>query len=292
MSSEASETSQQLGIVPYLRSSRSRANEGAEPGMTSPNLIMTSLGTQSMATNQTQASTPLIVSISREHTPFKPLPRPTPTASAAHHAPSAYKLGGVAGANVGSYGAGGGDSRSKVLQTLAKKISQKSKKVSSNLNSLRVAGGPGARGHTHPQQQHAASVQSDASRGITCPSCGKTNTQHKKRCGYCLEFMVGTACPSCSSLNYYHAKTCYKCGASMPWGEGEEPPLPPAMPITSAAAKNQASASYEQVSREGGVTETASDSSSHPTSPLSPKFSAPPIRSAVLKSMFPQVSNL
>ena len=36
----------------------------------------------------------------------------------------------------------------------------------------------------------------------------------------------------------------------------------------------------------GGASDT---SSSHPTSPLSPKFSAPPIRSAALKTMFPQV---
>ena len=36
----------------------------------------------------------------------------------------------------------------------------------------------------------------------------------------------------------------------------------------------------------------ASVGSSHPSSPISPKFSAPPIRNAVLKSLFPQVFNI
>ena len=247
--------------------------------MVSPNLITTSLGTQSA--NQISPSTlSLVVHIPREHTPFKPLPRPppsdTPTSSAS--------VGRVTDqSNLKPKALAVGGSRSKVLQNLAKKISQKSKKLTGSAQSLMPQQGILDGGHTQPTPK-------------TCPSCGKQNTLHKKRCGYCLEFMVGIACPGCSSLNYYHAKTCYKCGVPMPWGTGNEGvnnlPPPTTTMLGDTTATEGFSAAKEQggEGKGGGGGSGASDSSSHPTSPLSPKYSAPPIRSAVLKSLFPQVS--
>lgn len=232
--------------------------------LSSPNLITTSLGTkltnQIHLPQQQNHSTPLVVSIPREHTLFKVVNRahaPQQGGRVVGMAPG--QLGGVRGA-AATRGYSG--SRGKVLQNLAKKISQKSRKISHHLNSTRQL----------PSHAHSA----DAAKGPLkrCPSCGEMNPQHKKRCGFCSEFVVGVACSSCSSLNYYRSKSCGKCGMTLNWG---------ALPMVKEQSHDL---SHDQgvVPGSGG-----SDSSSHPTSPTSPKYSAPPIRSAVLKSLFPQV---
>lgn len=185
--------------------------------------------------------------------------------------------------------------RSQMLQNLAKKISQKNRKISSSLNTMRASG---LHQRTAPliSNKRAGAVTSEGGGGMNssnsssakvCSSCGHANPQYKKRCGMCNEFIVGTACSVCSALNYYRAKVCVKCGADMPfiWGGGNTPNTNPAVGM--ATDKSHDHRHHHQQGEVPGS--EASDSSSPSTSPVSPKFSAPPIRSAVLKSLFPQV---
>lgn len=267
---------------------------------------MTSLGTK--FTNQIHSSEPdvgpLVIRIPREHTPFKVLGS-SPVVGG-HGVPLQPPLsmgsnGTVVGLNPQASLPSNSsqpypDSRSKVLQNLAKKISQKSKKLSNSINSFRGTN------QKVPVPPAAAATK-------PCPSCGHNNPQHKKRCGYCSEFVVGWPCTSCSTLNYHRAKVCIKCGQPVPPAISasfdqskqlqKQPPQqqqqqqqhsrPQLMSHDSQSHDHQSTskASRDQQSLEvqgsGG-----SESSSHPTSPISPKFSAPPIRNAVLKSLFPQ----
>lgn len=245
----------------------------------SPNLIMTSLGTKSTnqitAVSTSDTTTPLVVSISRDHTPFRA--PPSLAMMRAGVVPTQQQWVGVAT----GYSPGG--SRSKVLQSLAKKISQKTKRLSTNLNTLRPGTQPLPPQAT-PTSQASGGGGGGGGGSKACSSCGQMNPLYKKRCGFCLEFLVGTPCPSCTSLNYYRAKSCYKCGASWEGGGGVG---------VAGEVGGVAHCSDKERSHDGGAEvpgSGGSDSSSHPTSPLSPKFSAPPIRSAVLKSLFPQVS--
>ncbi len=238
---------------------------------------MTSLGTKS--TNQIHSSepgAPLVIRIPREHTPFK-IPD-----SAGVRGGGDHQLGDNGRVAVGPptvpIQQQFSDSRSKVLQNLAKKISQKSKRLSNSINSFNTKLLP-------PSSPKATTKP--------CPSCGHSNPQHKKRCGYCSEFVVGWPCPSCSTLNYHRAKTCIKCGtATPPLGSSSAAALDSKQshdPSSHDTSRDQQPSSGEVPGSGGEVPGSGgSESSSHPTSPLSPKFSAPPIRSAVLKSLFPQ----
>ncbi len=89
-----------------------------------------------------------------------------------------------------------------VLQNLAKKISQKTKKLGT------------------------------ASTNRKCPSCHKINTAMKKRCQFCGEFLIGRPCPKCGTLNHNRTKDCFRCNCPIvsPWernGMCGNPALPP-----------------------------------------------------------------
>lgn len=228
---------------------------------------MTSLGTKQVQSESAiYPSSPLLVRIPRKFTQFKLLPRLILPA-----------LPAVPGAPPGS-GAVYINPRGKILNNLAKKISLKNRKLSNSLGAIRASTLPGA--------SAASSSRADPSKGFprVCPSCGHQNPQHKKRCCACNEFIVGTRCPACNTLNYYRSKTCSKCGIGMP---GEQPlPQQPQRRSHDLQPHEQHRPHDQTVVPSSAGT---SDSSSHPASPSSPKFSAPPIRSAVLKSLFPQV---
>ena len=82
-----------------------------------------------------------------------------------------------------------------VLQNLAKKISQKSRKFGSG-------SGPGP-GSSNSWRH--------------CPSCQRTNPPSKKRCEFCGDFLIGRPCPSCGALNHNRTKGCFKCHAPIPF---------------------------------------------------------------------------
>lgn len=264
-------SSGKYGIVPYL-SSTGRTGEETN---SSPNLITTSLGTKLLpAEDGSFPSSPLMVRIPMKYTQYKTAPHPILPA------PSAAAVGS-ASASAMSYNI----SHGKALHTLAKKISMKNKKLSHSLK----AG----------NQPHLSELSKELPR--TCPSCGHQNAQHKKRCGACTEFIVGTRCPSCSAMNYFRSKNCGKCGAAMPV---EPPPVSRPLQLqllqlqrTQQLQPQQLQQPQPSTSRDLPPLDRARDrtevrgssSSDSSTSPSSPKYSAPPIRSAVLKSMFPQV---
>ena len=74
-----------------------------------------------------------------------------------------------------------------LLQNLAKKISQKNKKLG---------------------------IQTSARH---CPSCQKINPAVKKRCEFCGEFLIGRPCPRCGTLNHNRTKDCFKCNSPIPF---------------------------------------------------------------------------
>ena len=327
-SSAAAVASQSYGIVPYLTSSsssdRGRSSSEFPSSSSTSNLIMTSLGTKTTNQSYFPASSPainhssnnrsplsLIVSIPRKHSPYK--------VSSPGNAFDAMAMRGEQGLSksprpssshlgVSSYSG----SRGKVLQTLAKKISQKSKRhAASALNVIKFPGTGGNAGPIRPSQSapnaSANLMSSDISSGSrTCPSCGNVNPKHKKRCGICYEFLVGVNCPSCSVLNYYRAKTCFRCGTTMPsgWealamatGNMSHSPSSSAGGVAGSAdlkshVEGRAMHSTSQHDGLPSSRETSEGATSQPNSPSSPKYSAPPIRSAVLKSLFPQVGCL
>ena len=287
------------GIVPYLTSSQASRSDSPSNSVTSPNLIMTSLGTK--ATNQSyfpsfsdnNSPSSLIVSIPRQYTPYMVVsssnismkPHPHSEVENKQKIPSSLSYTG---------------SRGKVLQTLAKKISQKSKRHAANsLNMMKLSTNQNSANHSRSASSPAVASSADIVGGSrTCPSCGHVNPKHKKRCGICYEFLVGVNCPSCSVLNYYRAKTCFRCGTSMPTGWESV-----TMTTTSVGPANVAQGHDVVVGSKVTVPtpmamsqdqvpssrETSEGATSQPTSPSSPKYSAPPIRSVVLKSLFPQV---
>ena len=75
--------------------------------------------------------------------------------------------------------------KTSVLQNLAKKISQKNRKL-------------------------AASSVTTSTR--ECPSCGRVYPIAKKRCEACKVYLVGRPCPSCSAINYSRCTQCTSCG--------------------------------------------------------------------------------
>ena len=86
---------------------------------------------------------------------------------------------------------------SSVLQNLAKKISQKSRKFSSGT-------GTGTGTSSSTSWRH-------------CPSCQRTNPPVKKRCEFCGDFLIGRPCPNCGALNHNRTKGCFKCHAPIPF---------------------------------------------------------------------------
>jgi len=324
-SSSAAAASQSYGIVPYLTSSVSdRGGSSLEfPSSTSTsNLIMTSLGTKSTNQSYFPTSSPafyssksplsLMVSIPRKHSPYKIMsPGNAFDTTTMREGGQGLSKSPRLPSHIGASSYSG--SRGKVLQTLAKKISQKSKRhAASSLNVAKFPGtsqntGGGIRVSQSAPNATANLLSSDISSGSRmCPSCGNVNPKHKKRCGICYEFLVGVNCPSCSVLNYYRAKTCFRCGSTMPssWealtmatgGVGHSPSSSSAGDVAVAAdlskphVEGRTMASTSHHDGLPSSRETSEGASSQPNSPSSPKYSAPPIRSAVLKSLFPQVS--
>ena len=213
------------GFVPYLTSSRERL--GVPPtSKILPNLLMTS--SPPMSTDQIFApvtnrdNTPLIVSIPRTLTPFhhtqstissgfNPLPT-NPAATLAPDQATPVSLGGT---------------RRKVLQNLAKKIAQKSRKFTTN-SLLTTSKSQPLSGPYNPHfsisnaaemqgQSSSSSLQDGLSTNRMCLSCRMMNPQHKKRCVYCGSFLMGRSCPNCGSLNHNRAKSCTQCRTSMPY---------------------------------------------------------------------------
>ena len=286
-SSSSSTTS--YGIVPYLTSTLDSRYDDSSDSLTSPNVIMTSLGTKAtkhihltaMSTESTPAS--LIVSIARKHVQFNSMQAyHTDLVNKPNSSRQQLPLGNKSKTDAGSHGYSG--SRGKVLLNLAKKISQKSKQYS-NLNSMKTTGQN--RG-SHAQPTNTSSTEITGTTR-TCPSCGHVNLKHKKRCTICNDFIVGSNCPSCSVLNYFRAKTCHRCGYTMPTGWGTvamttAPSMAGMDGLKEATTAAAVSSSHVPDSRG-----TLEGTSSHPTSPSSPIYTAPPIRNAVLKSLFPQV---
>lgn len=78
-------------------------------------------------------------------------------------------------------------SKTSVLQSLAKKISQKN---------------------------HRLAGSSSMSGGVrNCYSCGRSYPLAKKRCEDCGIFLVGLPCPLCNAINYSLCTKCIQCGA-------------------------------------------------------------------------------
>ena len=82
-------------------------------------------------------------------------------------------------------------SKTSVLQSLAKKISQKNHRLA------------------------AASSIPAAIPSRNCQSCGRSYPLAKKRCEYCDVFLVGHPCHVCKTLNYSRCNNCVKCGAAL-----------------------------------------------------------------------------
>jgi hypothetical protein len=137
--------------------------------------------------------------------------------------------------------------RGLVLHSLARKISQKSRKLGKGNTS-----GVGA-------------VRS-------CPKCHYVNPASKKRCGGCEEFIVGRHCPSCGTLNHNRTRECFKCNAIIEDAEGvryrtgtpedslsPESPLSPHFsppPIRNAALKSMFPQDSGKTEDSGVVTKT------------------------------------
>lgn len=145
------------------------------------------------------------------------------------------------------------------LQTLAKKITQRHRKYNAGVSMVRV-----------------------------CPACHKVNPSLKKRCQYCSQFLIGRACASCGTLNHNRAKDCLKCHtAILPLQPGQPNGTPMVtLSALSSSAEIQSSSHYASPYTEGDDMEQLPSMDGEMGSPSSPTFSAPPIRSAVLKNLF------
>lgn len=193
------------GIVPYLTSGKDKHGSSA---MTSPGVTMTSsapISTDQITLGIGSDSDSLIVSIPRNLTPYKVT---TPTKISGFN-PLLTADGSMLHAQFNQqrpvvlYGG----SRSKVLQNLAKKITQKSRKFTTNLSS----GG---------QLRNSLNDPSSSSRDYgsnlrLCPSCNQMSPSIKKSCQFCGEFLVGKTCQNCGTLNHNRIKECTKCLAPM-----------------------------------------------------------------------------
>ena len=194
------------GIVPYLTSGKEKHGSSV---MTSPGVIMTSsppVSTDQITLGIGSDSDSLIVSIPRNLTPYKVA---TPTKGLGFN-PLLTANGSMPHAlssqrPVVHYGG----SRSKVLQNLAKKITQKSRKFNSNL----ISGGPLRNSFDDPSGSGGSGDYSGNFR--LCPYCNQMSPSVKKSCQFCGEFLVGKTCQNCGALNHNRIKECTKCLAPM-----------------------------------------------------------------------------
>ena len=194
------------GIVPYLTSGKDKHGSSV---MTSPGVTMTSsapISTDQITLGIGSDSDSLIVSIPRNLTPYKVA---TPTKISGFN-PLLTADGSMPYAQsnqqrpVVLYGG----SRSRVLQNLAKKISQKSRKFTTNLNS----GGPLRNSFNDPSSSSSRDYGNNLR---VCPSCNQMSPSIKKSCQFCGEFLVGKTCQNCGALNHNRIKECTKCLAPM-----------------------------------------------------------------------------
>ena len=198
--------SSNYGIVPYLTSGKDKHGSSA---MTSPGVTMTSsapVSTDQITLGIGSDSDSLIVSIPRNLTPYKVAtptkisgfnPLLTADGSMPPHAQSNQQRPVVL------YGG----SRSKVLQNLAKKITQKSRKFTTSLNSG---------GLLRNSLNDPSSSSKDYGGSLrVCPSCNQMSPSIKKSCQFCGEFLVGKTCQNCGALNHNRIKECTKCLAPM-----------------------------------------------------------------------------
>lgn len=204
------------GIVPYLTSSRDEMNRSRDGIlMTSPGVTMTSsapVSTDQITLGLGSDSGSLIVSIPRNLTPYKVA---TPTHGLGFNPLLTENSSMPVHPNSQRPIVHYGGTRSRVLQNLAKKITQKSRKFTSGLNSSSVSSSGG--NYTGGQLRKSSDDPSssggrDYSGNVrVCPSCNQMSPSIKKSCQHCGEFLVGKICPSCGALNHNRIKECAKC---------------------------------------------------------------------------------
>ena len=196
------------GIVPYLTSDKEKHGSLV---MTSPGVTMTSsapISTDHITLGIGNDRDSFTVSIPRHLTPYKVA---TPTQNSGLN-PLLTVAGSIPHAHsnqqrpVVLYGG----SRSRVLQNLAKKISEKSRKYKSNL----YPGGP-LRNSLDPPSSGSSGSRDYGSNFRVCPSCNQMSPSIKKSCQFCGEFLVGKTCQNCGALNHNRIKECSKCLAPM-----------------------------------------------------------------------------
>ena len=182
------------GVVPYLTSSRESLGESPN----SKHLTMTSSPPVSIdQLIPTSGNDSLVVSIPRSLTQFQL------TQSTFSYNPSVTNP--QMSANPSSVSLGG--SRRKVLQNLAKKIAQKSRKFTTN-------------SHLPSSQQrsiltsHLQSVPSSVLPERACTSCRRGNPADKKRCIYCGS-VLGRSCPTCGLVNQSSSTSCAQCHTNL-----------------------------------------------------------------------------
>lgn len=175
--------------------------------------------------------------------------------------------------------------KTSILQNLAKKISQKNHRLAATITPS-----------TMPTRE--------------CQSCGRVYPLAKKRCEACGIYLVGRPCPECNSLNYSRCTHCVKCGRvldvttikSVKEGDAvkrfeEAEALQESQyettPTTHIYQGTHNTTTPPNPTYSEDRERTKSESSeSDSQSTASAIFSAPPIRAAVLKNMFPgQQSN-
>eukprot|EP00731_Ephydatia_muelleri_P021460 Em0014g51a len=150
----------------------------------------------------------------------------------------------------------------------------------------------------HSQPHHSSSASASSFKPSTLQTLAKKITQRhrkstpslKKRCQYCSMFLIGRACSSCGTLNHNRAKDCLKCHtAILPLQPGQPNGTPMVtLSALSSSADIQSSSHYAPPYPEDEDMEVPlMDGGEEGGEPSSPSFSAPPIRSAVLKSLFP-----
>ncbi|XP_019852573.1 PREDICTED: uncharacterized protein LOC109582347 isoform X2 [Amphimedon queenslandica] len=175
------------------------------------------------------------------------------------------------------------------LQSLAKKISMKNHRLAAAASAT-----------TSP-----TSIFAPVSHGKRkCYSCGRSYASSKKRCEDCGIFLVGYPCPVCGSINYTLCSKCTQCGAAL-----DRTKLSSSTPTASLSPVVQKQTSLKvprldvprfEVPRldahpnvadekSDSQSDSSGDSDDHPKLPAG-SFSAPPIRTAALKSMFPSKS--
>lgn len=139
-----------------------------------------------LSTASRESDDALVISIPRTLTPF-PLsvpPPPMPTVAAAQVAMvTAHDSNPLPTCMYPAKTLTHKPFQGSLLQNLAKKISQKTKKLGA------------------------------ATASRNCPSCHRINPSMKKRCQFCGEFLIGRPCPQCGTLNHNRTKECFKCNS-------------------------------------------------------------------------------